>query len=67
MAAVEYVRNVEPSAEVFKMNCSFGELTLTGSDMNCLIRPPGESGSSKWINDQVHLYLMFLLNLMHFN
>lgn len=62
MAAVEYVRNFEPSAEVVKMNCSFGELTLTGSSMNCLIRPPSESGSSKWINDKVYLYLM-LLNL----
>ncbi|KAF3335989.1 Serine/threonine-protein [Carex littledalei] len=53
MAAVEYVRNVESSTEVVKMNGAFGTLTLTAGDMNCLIQPTYETGHSKWINDEV--------------
>lgn len=54
MAAVQYVRNVDPSAEIVIMNCEIGPLTLTGDDMNCLIRPINETGPFKWINDKVH-------------
>lgn len=53
MAAVEYVRNIESSTEVVKMNGGFGFLTLTAGDMNCLIQPTYETGQSKWLNDEV--------------
>ncbi|KAF3336781.1 Serine/threonine-protein [Carex littledalei] len=53
MAAVQYVRNIDPTAEIVIMNCEIGRLTLTGDDMNCLIRPTNETGPFKWINDKV--------------
>ncbi|KAF3326524.1 Ulp1 protease family, C-terminal catalytic domain-containing protein [Carex littledalei] len=53
MAAVQYVRNVDPTAEIVIMNCEIGRLTLTGDDMNCLIWPTNETGPFKWINDKV--------------
>ncbi|KAF3323766.1 Ulp1 protease family, C-terminal catalytic domain-containing protein [Carex littledalei] len=62
MAAVEYVRNVESSTEVVKMNGAFGILILTAGDMNCLIQPTYETGHSKWINDERN-GIQFLISL----
>ncbi|KAF3329229.1 hypothetical protein FCM35_KLT06307 [Carex littledalei] len=53
MAAVQYVRNVDPRAEIVIMNYEIERLTLTGDDMNCLIRPTNETSPFKWINDKV--------------
>ncbi|KAF3323737.1 ubiquitin-like-specific protease 1B [Carex littledalei] len=53
IAAVQYVRNVDPSAEIVIMNCEIGRLTMTGDDMNSLIQPTNETGPFKWINDKV--------------
>lgn len=57
MAAVEYIRNVNPYDEVVKMSGgSSGELTLKGYHMHCLVPPLGDSGLSKWIYDEVSLF-----------
>ncbi|KAF3334138.1 Ulp1 protease family, C-terminal catalytic domain-containing protein [Carex littledalei] len=53
IATVHYCRNVHSSAEIVIMNCEIGRLTLTGDDMNSLIRPTNETGPFKWINDKV--------------
>jgi hypothetical protein len=66
MTTVEYVRNILPSAKVVEMSSLGGELILTGNDMDCLIRPPNESGRSKWINDQVHIHFYYFFFSFNF-
>ncbi|KAF3330304.1 Ulp1 protease family, C-terminal catalytic domain-containing protein [Carex littledalei] len=59
MEAVQYVRNVNPSAKIVRMNSAIGVLTLTSDDFDCLIRPTNETGTFKWINDQVFFPINF--------
>ncbi|KAF3323227.1 Plant mobile domain-containing protein [Carex littledalei] len=40
-------------AEIVIMKCEIGRFTLTGNDMNSLIRPTNKTGPFKWVNDKV--------------